>query len=178
MLLFFPTEQNVTNLDQVPEKLRAVYGEEYFANFIECVDKVSKPSDAQKIGDMPSVSSRGSPSSRASSGYSSASSTLSTPVSDKSSVKEKVVDIKTSETMKLTETTTAPLNLSNTNRILHALVEAATSTSPKVRYFVGSFQDRMLKSLVSLLPTVVMDTYLTCGQISKVVPKLIKEKME
>lgn len=194
---YFPVGQSILcesniniSMGTVPKNLRDVYGDDYFVDFINSVtDSANSQSAAGAAGDSsvtspvrrPENTPQGSPASTtssATSGYSSASSTMkSASVDMKSSSKtDSVTEIKgrTFSTLKTRGTPT----LSNTNRVLHALVEAVTASSPKVRYFVGSFQDKMVKALAPMLPTVVMDTYLTSGQMSKVIPKLIKEKIE
>ena len=71
-----------------------------------------------------------------------------------------------------------PPKLGNTNRVLHALIDAVTSPSPKLRYFVGSLQNRIIKGVSPFAPTVFMDTLMTSGDVSRVVPRAIKEKLE
>ncbi|XP_039250379.1 17-beta-hydroxysteroid dehydrogenase type 6-like [Styela clava] len=195
---YFPVGQSILcesniniSLGTVPKNLRDVYGDDYFVDFINTVTDTANSQSAAGTGEPSStpvtspsrkqVSQHGSPvstTSSATSGYSSASSTLKSSLDgEKANPKtDSVTDVK-GETFSTLKNRGTP-NLSNTNRVLHALVEAVSAPSPKVRYFVGSFQDRMIKSLAPILPTMVMDTYLTSGQMSKVIPKLIKEKIE
>lgn len=199
-------ESNISiSLNTVPKHLRDVYGDEYFVDFINSVtdsangeSSASATSVTSQSHSMPELSNL--------SKRSVTSKTESTP--ELSNLSKRSVSPKTSSLKKKSPAKTASLNtqknaikapsessspggtptgtlkarstplLSNTNRVLHALVEAVTSGSPRVRYFVGSFQDHMVKSFAPMLPTVVMDTYLTSGQMSKVVPKLIKEKLD
>nr|CAB3254276.1 17-beta-hydroxysteroid dehydrogenase type 6 [Phallusia mammillata] len=178
-----------TRLQRVPKHIKDAYGDEYFTEYIHSVSGTLKrtPSDDPSNPLLP-----GSQSSTLTSGYSSMKSDSS--MKHRSPQEKKIAggksptsslkDPKRQSLTSLPSSATSTLksqgspNLSNTNRVLHALMEAVTSPSPKVRYFVGSFQDRVVKSFSSLLPTVVMDTYLTSGEVSKVVPKLIKEKTE
>lgn len=69
-------------------------------------------------------------------------------------------------------------NLLSMNRVLHSLVDAVTSSSPKVRYFVGSFRDHVVKTVSPVLPTNFIDSYYMSGDIAKVVPKKLKEKQD
>lgn len=179
-----------SRLQRVPKHIKDAYGDEYFTEYIHSVSGTLK----RNPGDDPSSPLLpGSQSSTLTSGYSSMKSDSSmkqrspqeklksgkSPTSTTSSKDPKrrsLTSLPSSATSTL-KSQGSP-SLSNTNRVLHALMEAVTSPSPKVRYFVGSFQDRVVKSFSSFLPTVVMDTYLTSGEVSKVVPKVIKEKTE
>jgi len=193
-------------LKRVPEQTRELYGEEYFAKYINSVSgSFVDRADQQEKPNSPLLSESKSASS---SGYSSLSSNQSTldsksanglnhrknKLQDKSSFKKsdpKQEDLKQSESIgkrrsfsTLSSSACATLkpngqiDLSNMNRVLHALVEAVTSPSPKVRYFVGTFQDRMLKTFSPMMPTVFVDHYFTSGEMAKVVPKHIKEKLD
>jgi len=175
-----------TRLQRVPKHVKDTYGEEYFSSYIH---SLSATLNKGQLEDASTPLLSDSQASTLTSGYST--------LSDKSesSLKKRAPEKKVAaglpqEPKKQRSFSSPPSSatstlkgqgspsLSNTNRVLHALMEAVTSSSPKVRYFVGSFQDRMVKSFSSVLPTVVMDTYLTSGDVAKVVPKVIKEKVE
>ena len=181
------TETSV-RLNRVPQEMKDLYGEEYFVDFIRSVSGSSK-SDHEKISSKPSSSS----SSTLSSGYSSLSLTEAKSLksrkkenrrSSKSSKSEKndFLNRKHSHTLSSTMTPTLKAqgssNLSSMNRVLHALVDAVTSPSPKIRYFVGSIQDHVVKTVSPVLPTIFIDSYYMSGEIAKVIPKKLKEKRD
>ena len=194
-------------LKRVPQQTRELYGEEYFSQYINSVSgSFVDRSDQQSKPTSPLVSESDSTTSSGYSSLSSNQSTLKSESTnglnqrkskfgDKSS-SSKMSDPKKEELKELesigkrrsfstlsssacaTLKSNGQVDLSNMNRVLHALVEAVTSPSPKVRYFVGTFQDRMLKTLSPMMPTVFVDHYFTSGEMAKVVPKHIKEKLD
>ncbi|CAK8691253.1 retinol dehydrogenase 16-like [Clavelina lepadiformis] len=215
---YFPEVESVLSdsetslrLKRVPQTVKDVYGDDYFAHYIHSVGGgADSPKNRDEDPTLNPLLSE-SQCSTLTSGYSSLSSTSSSikkvnqeslksrSIRSDSSLQpsSKKVDLpskgdskqspeiskrRSSSSLPTSASSTlkskGPINLGNMNRVLHALMEAVTAPSPKVRYFVGSVQDKMLKSFSTLLPTVFMDTYFTSGEVSKVVPKLIKEKLE
>lgn len=183
-------EETSVRLKRVPPQVKDIYGEEYFVDYIHSVS-----GSTHRRRQTDEVKSKLLPDSKSSSGYNSLSSSLksgdtlpkksakSQPGTSKESLvpppaeerkRRSLSTLNSSASLSLKGTP----NLGNTNRVLHALVEAVSADSPKVRYFVGTFQDKVVKCLSNILPTVVMDTYFTSGEMVKVVPKLIKEKLE
>ncbi|XP_002121207.2 17-beta-hydroxysteroid dehydrogenase type 6 [Ciona intestinalis] len=183
--------QTSVRLKRVPDHVKEVYGEDYFVDFINSVSRNDPTTQEEGKSKSAETLLPKSSSSTLTSGYSSLSSTSASlkkkipstvianpgdydPETQKEEKKRRTLSLGggASSTLK-----SSP-DFGNTNRVLHALAEAVTAHSPKVRYFVGSFQDRLVKSASAFFPTVVMDTYLTSGSLSKCVPRVIKEKQE
>ena len=182
-------------LKKVPQVTKDLYGDEYFAEYINSVSRFACDRKEQESDPTTPLIS-GSKTSTPSSGYSTFSSQSSLKKDSSNSLKNRKNKIETSTDQKTDEfskkrsfstlsssasaslKSSGQVNLTNTNRVLHALVEAVTCQSPKVRYFVGTFHDRMVKIFSPMMPTVVVDYYFTSGEISKVVPRQIKEKVD
>ena len=184
-------------LKRVSQDLKDVYGEDYFANYIRSMSGTAAViAETTKNAFDSNSSSAGYSASAMSSGYSTLTSTDSSTWTKNNDVVNRKIKLSESpatsrgteppknsiaKNQKHSNLTLRPqgtVNLSNMNRVLHALVNAVTSSSPKVRYFVGSFQDYAIKTVSPILPTVMVDRYFTSGEMSKVIPKKLKAKQD
>ena len=170
----------------MPQEVRDLYGKEYFSKYITCVSGTACDRQSQDDSETTPLisesksSAKKDPSNGLSQRKNQSHKTKSLGKSDLE--EEDLAKRRSFSTLSSSASSTlksnGQVNLTNMNRVLHALVEAATSPSPKVRYFVGSFHDRMVKALSPMLPTVFVDHYFTSGDVANVVPRKIKEKME
>ena len=186
--------QTTIRLKRISQDLKEVYGEDYFSTYIHSLTgSLTEPVQEKGCSESDSAKS-GSPPSTLSSGYSSMTSAESSSFGNEASnfvnlrnsskappfdlTKDQISknsEIPTLSNVSRTQTLT---KLSNINKGLHALMDSVTSPSPKVRYFVGSFQDYVIKSVSPILPTNFIDYYYTSGQVAKVVPLRLKPKQD
>ena len=176
-----PATQEV--LSRISEPTRRKYGAEYFRGYIEASLKdLGTDADAVPTMKQPENPDKGYHTWKKPIGEPAMKRRSHTLPPNSSPNSKNVYDRKSKSpggTAAATLTKSGGSKLSQTNRVLNALMDATTSQSPKIRYFVGTFNDRCSVMLCgSVLPTCLTDTYMTYGEISAVVPNRIKEKLD
>jgi len=156
-------------LSRIPEDKRKVYGSDYFGSYIQSSLKdIGASDEGAKLPKSLELSDRGYHTWKKEEAPSNLRKRAST-LPQKTSYKSNEV---------VTLTRAGGCKLSRTNRVLHALMDAVTSSTPKVRYFVGSVYEQAVICCGRSFPTAFVDTYMTYGAISNVVPQRVKEKFD